>query len=150
MRCETSYFILHTSYFKGRGQKMDLKQVAKDTAKVLASYITYQSLRTVLDQLRETDPPQALWLHSFSSRNSIQDGEAYLLALLRERQDLAFRIMTVRQHLAEEVAEFLPEMVRTNIQQSNMEHRRQHLERITQLTISEPPSQPEQQTDSEN
>jgi len=129
---------------------MDLKQVAKDTAKVLSSYLTYQALKTILAQLGETDPPQALWLHSFSSRNSVQDGDAYLQALLQERQELAFRIMAVRQHMAEEVAEFLPEMVRTRIQQSNMEHQRQHLERITQFTTSEPPAHPEQQTDSEN
>lgn len=128
---------------------MDLKQVAKDTAKVLTSYFTYQALRTVLAQLSENDPPQALWLHSFSSRNSIQDGETFLLALLQEKQELAFRLMTVRQHLAEEVAEFLPEMVRASIQQSNMEHRRQHLERMTQLTVSDPTVHPEQ-TDSES
>jgi hypothetical protein len=128
---------------------MDLKRVAKNTAKTLISYLTYQALRIVLDQLGETDPPQALWLHAFSSRNSIQDGEAYIQALLRERQEIAFRIMTVRQHLAEEVVDFLPEMTRTGIQQSNMEYRRQHLERITQLSVSEPPANPEQQTDSE-
>lgn len=129
---------------------MDLKRVAKDTAKTLSSYLTYQALRTVMDQLRETDPPQSLWLHAFSSRNSVQDGEAFIQALLREKQELALRIMTVREYLAEEIADFLPEMLRSSIQQSNMEHRRQHLERITQLTISEPPSNPEQQTDSEN
>lgn len=128
---------------------MDLKQVAKDTAKVLTSYFTYQALRTIMAQLSETDPPQALWLHSFSSRNSIQDGETYLLALLQEKQELAFRLMTVRQHLAEEVAEFLPEMVHASIQQSNMEHRRQHLERMTQLTVSDPTVHPEP-TDSES
>lgn len=128
---------------------MDLKRVAKDTAKTLSSYLTYQALRIVMEQLRETDPPQSLWLHGFSSNISVQDGEAFIRALLLEKQDLAFRIMTVRQHLAEEVADFLPEMVRTGIQQSNMEHRRHHLERLTQLTISEPPSHPEQSTDSE-
>ena len=128
---------------------MDLKRVAKDTAKTLSSYLTYQALRIVLDQLRETDPPQSLWLHGFSSRISVQDGESFIQALLQEKQDLAFRIMTVRQHLADEVTDFLPEMVRTGIQQSNMEHQRQHLERITQFTTSEPPSNPEQQTDSE-
>lgn len=128
---------------------MDLKRVAKDTAKTLISYLTYQALRVVLEQLRETDPPRAYWLNSFSSQHSIQDGDAYLEELLRVKQDLAFRIMTVRQNLAEEVTDFLPEMVRTGIQQSNMEHRRRHLERITQLTISEPPAPPEQQTDSE-
>lgn len=128
---------------------MDLKRVAKNTAKTLISYLTYQALRIVLEQLGETDPPQALWLHAFSSRNSIQDGEAYIQALLGERQEIAFRIMTVRQHLAEEVVDFLPEMTRSGIQQSNMEYRRQHLERITQLSVSEPPANPEQQTDSE-
>lgn len=128
---------------------MDLKRVAKNTANTLISYLTYQALRIVLEQLGETDPPQALWLHAFSSRNNIQDGEAYIQALLGERQEIAFRIMTVRQHLAEEVVDFLPEMTRTGIQQSNMEYRRQHLERITQLSVSEPPANPEQQTDSE-
>jgi len=128
---------------------MDLKRVAKDTAKVLTNYMTYQALRIVLDQLGETDPPQALWLHSFSADQGVQDGDAYLQALLVEKQELAFRIMTVRQHLAEEVADFLPEMVRTNIQQSNMEYRRQYLERMTQLSLSEHPASTEQQTDSD-
>lgn len=129
---------------------MDLKRVAKDAAKTLSSYMTYQALRVVMEQLSETDPPQSLWLHGFSSKISVQDGEAFIQALLQEKQELAFRIMTVRQHLAEEVAEYLPEMVCAAIQQSNMEHRRQHLERITQLTVSEPPSSSEQPTDSES
>lgn len=128
---------------------MDLKRVAKDTAKVLTNYMTYQAVRTVLDQLGETDPPQALWLHSFSANQGVQDGDAYLEALLEEKQELAFRIMTVRQHLAEEVSDFLPEMVRTSIQQSNMAYRRQYLERITQLSIPEHPASPEQPTDSD-
>lgn len=128
---------------------MDLKRVAKDTAKVLTSYMTYQALRIVLDQLGETDPPQALWLHSFSANQGVQDGDTYLQALLVEKQELAFRIMTVRQHLSEEVADFLPEMVRTSIQQSNMEYRRQYLERMTQLSISEHPASTEQQADSD-
>ncbi|MEQ9236262.1 RuBisCO chaperone RbcX [Coleofasciculus sp. E2-BRE-01] len=127
---------------------MDLKRVAKDTAKVLTNYMTYQALRIVLDQLGETDPPQALWLHSFSANQGVQDGDAYLQALLVEKQELAFRIMTVRQLLAEEVTDFLPEIVRSNIQQSNMEYRRQYLERITQLSLSDPAS-PEQQADSD-
>lgn len=128
---------------------MDLKRVAKDTAKVLTSYMTYQALRIVLDQLGETDPPQALWLHSFSANQGVQDGDTYLQALLVEKQELAFRIMTVRQHLSEEVADFLPEMVRTSIQQSNMEYRRQYLERMTQLSISEHPASTEQPADSD-
>jgi hypothetical protein len=53
------------------------------------------------------------------------------------------RIMTVRQEIAEGICEFLPEMVTTGIQQANMEHRRQHLERITQLGDGEHTLEPE-------
>ncbi|MEH2123929.1 RuBisCO chaperone RbcX [Nostoc sp.] len=128
---------------------MNLKQIAKDTAKTLQSYLTYQALRTVLAQLGETNPPLELWLHNFSS-GKIQNGESFIEQLLREKPDLALRIMTVREHIAEEIAEFLPEMVRTGIQQGNMEQRRQHLERITQVVDTSNPSlQPEQQTTSE-
>ena len=112
---------------------MDIKRIAKDTAKTLQSYLTYQAVRTVLAQIGETNPPLALWLHRFSATDRIQDGEAYIETLFREKPDLALRIMTVREHLAEEVADFLPEMVRAGIQQANMQHRKQHLERITQL-----------------
>ncbi len=116
---------------------MDLKQSAKDTAKVLTSYLTFQAVKTVLNQLKETNPARAYWLNAFSTKEALQDGEAYLTALLNESADLAIRVMTVRQHIAEGICEFLPEMVVTSIQQANMEHRRQHLERITQLGDSE-------------
>jgi hypothetical protein len=112
---------------------MDLKQSAKDTAKVLTSYLTFQAVKTVLNQLKETNPARAYWLNAFSTKEALQDGEAYLSALLAESPDLAIRVMTVRQHIAEGICEFLPEMVVTSIQQANMEHRRQHLERLTQL-----------------
>ncbi|MEM6453125.1 MAG: chaperonin family protein RbcX [Cyanobacteria bacterium P01_D01_bin.105] len=113
---------------------MDLKRIAKDTAQVLISYLTYQAVRTVLGQLKETNLPRYHWLHEFSSRDRLQDGEAYIQALFNEQPELALRIMTVRKHLAEEVAEFLPEMLTTGIQQANMEHRKKHLERMTQMT----------------
>ena len=126
---------------------MDIKKVAKNTAKVLTSYLTYQAVRTVTNQLRETNPPLAIWLSGFSSTGKIQDGEAYLQELLQENKELAFRVMTVREHLAEEVAEYLPEMVRSGIQKANMEHRRGYLEKITQLEIADPSLDPEQRTD---
>ncbi|KJH72058.1 RuBisCO chaperone RbcX [Aliterella atlantica] len=128
---------------------MDLKQIAQNTAKTLQSYLTYQAVRTVIGQLSETDPPTSFWLHNFSSRERIQDGEAYIQALLRERQELAFRILTVRAHLAEEIADFLPEMVRTGIQAANMEHRRQYLERMTQIDTASPSPNLESQIGSE-
>jgi hypothetical protein len=117
---------------------MDLKQITKQTAKVLMSYLTYQAMRTVVAQLSETNPPLAIWLNGFSSTGKIQDGEAYLRELIQVNQELAFRIMTVRAHLAEEIVEFLPEQTRAGIQQANMEHRRQYLERMTQLQLPDP------------
>ncbi|MBD1860585.1 MULTISPECIES: chaperonin family protein RbcX [Trichocoleus] len=129
---------------------MDIKRIAKDTTKVLVSYLTYQAMRTVLAQLSETNPPLALWLHRFSGQGTIQDGELYLKALLKENQELAFRIMTVREHLAESVTEFLPEMARADIKQANVEHRRQQLERMSQLTTTDAPPQPEPVQDSES
>jgi hypothetical protein len=116
---------------------MDIKAVAKSSTSVLASYLTYQAMRTVLAQLSENNPPLALWLHSFSGQSVLQDGEAYLRSLMAVNQELALRIMTVREHLTEEVVDELPEMVRRRIAQQNMEHRRQQLEMLTQLSLSE-------------
>jgi len=96
------------------------------------------AVRTVSAQINETNPYVAAWLHRFSSKERIQDGEKYIKELFLEKPELALRVMTVRQHLAEEVTEFLPEMVSTGITQANMEHRRLHLERITQLDLSSP------------
>jgi len=50
---------------------------------------------------------------------------------------MAFRVMTVREHLANEILEFLPEMTRTGIQQSNMQLRCQHFEHIMSVQASE-------------
>ncbi|MCG9893792.1 MAG: chaperonin family protein RbcX [Thermosynechococcaceae cyanobacterium MS004] len=115
---------------------MDLKHIAQDTAKTLTSYLTYRAVRVVYEQLDETDPKRAYWLHQFSSRESIKDGEAFLRALFLERQDLAFRILTVREHLAEEIADFLPELLRSTMQQSNMAQKKQQLERMTQVNFN--------------
>jgi RbcX protein len=112
---------------------MDTKQIAKDTAKVLMSYLTYQASRTVIAQLDEMDPPQAMWLQKFATKERVQDGELYVRDLFQERQSLAFRILTVREHLVEEIVDFLPEMVRAGIQQANINQRRQQLERMTQM-----------------
>jgi GTPase Era involved in 16S rRNA processing len=117
---------------------MDIRAAANSASRVLASYLTYQAMRTVLAQLSESNPPVALWLHAFSGQSILQDGEAYLSALMAENQELALRIMVVREHLAHEVLDELPEMVRLRIAQQNTEHRRQQLEKLTQLSISDP------------
>lgn len=111
---------------------MFYKQIAKDTAKVLQSYLTFQAVKIIINQLTETNPRQAIWLTNYSDRTSVQDSEKYLNNLLGENKELVLRILTVREDLAEQVLEFLPEMVKTNIIQSNIEHRRHLLERLTQ------------------
>jgi hypothetical protein len=118
---------------------MDIKAVANSSATVLTSYLTYQAMRTVLNQLSETNPPLAGWLNSFSGQSVLQNGELYLQSLMAVNQELALRIMTVREHLAEEVLDELPEMVRYRIAHQNIEHRRQQLEKLSQL-----PSHPDE------
>jgi hypothetical protein len=108
------------------------KKVIQDTAKVLQSYLTYQAVRTILEQLSETNPTQAIWLSQYSDRHRVQDSDDYLSGLMTENKELLLRILTVRQDLAGSILEFLPEMVSTDIDKSNMEYRRQLLERLTQ------------------
>lgn len=115
---------------------MTYKQVVKDTAKVLQSYLTYQAVRVIIEQLSETNPGQAIWLTDYSDRKKVQDSDNYINDLMKENKELVLRILTVRQDLAEQIVEFLPEMVKTNIEQSNMEHRRHLLERLTQTQSS--------------
>jgi hypothetical protein len=130
---------------------MQTKQVAQATAKVLQSYLTYQALQTIRTELSETNPPLGIWLAHYAASHNIQNGEAFIEGMLGENKELVLRILTVREHLAEQILDFLPEMVRSSIGQSNMEHRRRLLERLTQ-SIPEnslPPSQiPDVESDS--
>jgi len=110
------------------------KKVAEDTAQVLRSYLTYMAVRLIVEQLTETNPPQALWLVNYTSSHSIQDGEAYLDGLMDENKELVLRVLTVRQDLAESVLDLMPEMVKKSIVQANIDHRRRLLERLTSST----------------
>lgn len=113
------------------------KQIATETAQVLQSYLTYQAVKTIIAQLSETNPPMALWLTQYSSGNKIQDGEAYIQGLMLEHKDLVMRILEVRNNLAEQILDLLPAMVRQNLEQSNINNRRQLLERLTQSLPTE-------------
>ncbi|MGB3691536.1 MAG: chaperonin family protein RbcX [Spirulinaceae cyanobacterium] len=119
------------------------KKVAQETTKAIQNYLTFQAVKTIVEQLSETNPPQGIWLRQYSS-GKLQDGEAYLEGLMLERKDLVLRIMTVRQELAEAVVDFLPGMLRQSIQESNLERRKQLLERLTQT--SEQDTEPELDT----
>ena len=95
-------------------------------------------MQIVLAQLSENNPPLAIWLRSFSGQKILQDGELYLQALMEQNQELAFRIMTIREHLVEEIMDDLPEMMFHEIKYQNSQHRRQQLEKLSQLSITEP------------
>ena len=122
---------------------MDLKKIANDTSKTLVSYLTYQAVKVVYEQLDETEPKRAFWLHQFASSESIKDGDRFIEALFRERPDLAFRILTVREALMDGIVDFLPDMLRSQMSQANLKQRSQQLERMTQ--VSTEGNHPEQQ-----
>jgi hypothetical protein len=90
----------------------------------------------VVAQLDETEPKRAYWLRQFAYRVSIQDSESFLQALFREEQRLAFRLLTVREHLADELADYLPELLKTGIHKANLQQRTQQLERMSQVDPS--------------
>jgi hypothetical protein len=104
-------------------------------------------MQIVLVQLTESNPPLAVWLRNFSGQQILQDGELYLQALLDQNQELAFRIMTVREHLVEEIMDDLPEMMFHEIKYQNSQHRRQQLEKLSQLSMIEPSSNSNQSSE---
>ncbi len=112
------------------------KKIAQDTADVLQSYLTYQAVRTIIDQLSETNPNQCMWLRQYLANHNVQQGESFFEELMGNNKELLLRILTVREHIADQILDFLPEMVRSNISQANIEHRRQLLERLTRSSIS--------------
>jgi len=116
---------------------MDIKRSTKSTAKMLINFLTFEAVKTIAEQLEETDKLKALWFNQFSTRERLQNGELYIKDLFEVHQEMAFRVMTVREHLANEILDFLPEMTRTGIQQSNMQLRRRHFERIMSVQASE-------------
>jgi hypothetical protein len=116
---------------------MDIKRSTKSTANMLINFLTFEAVKTIGEQLQETDKLKALWFNQFSTRERLQNGELYIKDLFAVNQEMAFRVMTVREHLANEILDFLPEMTRTGIQQSNMQLRRQHFEHIMSVQASE-------------
>lgn len=119
------------------------KKVARDTARILQSYLTYQAVLAIVDQLGETNPGQAIWLRQYSASHKLEDSEAYLDGLMLEHKELVLRILTVREHLAEAVLDLLPEMVRAGLQTANTERRRQVLERLTRAEVPDSPVEPD-------
>ncbi|MEM7591114.1 MAG: chaperonin family protein RbcX [Cyanobacteria bacterium P01_A01_bin.83] len=115
---------------------MQPKDIAKDTAKVIQSYLTYKAVQLVIAQLAETNPRESIWLRQYSSGGKLRDAEKYLEEIMSEPRgkELAMRIMIVRDNIAEQTLEFLPEMVASGIKSDNLAHRRTLLERLTRTS----------------
>ena len=115
---------------------MQPKDIAKDTAKVVQNYLTYKAVQLVIAQLAETNPQQSIWLRQYSSGGRLRDAEAYIEEIMSETKgkELALRIMIVRDSIAEQTLEFLPEIVSTGIKSDNLTHRRHLLERLTRTS----------------
>ena len=115
---------------------MQPKDIAKDTAKVVQNYLTYKAVQLVIAQLAETNPQESIWLRQYSSGGRLRDAEAYIEEIMSETRgkELALRIMLVRDTIAEQTLEFLPEIVTTGIKSDNLTHRRHLLERLTRTS----------------
>ncbi|MGD1901300.1 MAG: chaperonin family protein RbcX [Geitlerinemataceae cyanobacterium] len=113
---------------------MDSKRLAREAAKTLQTYVTFQAVKLILEQLSETNPSQAIWLRQYVLDNPIRDDGEFLEGLIRDRKDLVFRVLTVRAEIADTVLEFLPELVCSNITEANVKLRRSMLERLTQTS----------------
>lgn len=119
---------------------MQPKDIAKDTAKVVQDYLTFKAVQLVIAQLAETNPQESIWLRQYSSGGKLRDAEAYLEEIMSEPRgkELALRIMLVRDNIAEQTLEFLPEIVSAGIKSDNLVHRRHLLERLTRTSDEGP------------
>lgn len=129
------------------------KRVARETAKVLQDYLTYQAARTIILQLAETNPPESLRVRRILAGDNFQDSDASLERLLQNHKELALRILTVREHLAEAALEDMNQRVLDNIRESNLQTRCQILERLTRSESppseagDRPPEDPDRETE---
>uniref|UniRef100_A0A0D9X0I8 Chaperonin-like RbcX protein n=1 Tax=Leersia perrieri TaxID=77586 RepID=A0A0D9X0I8_9ORYZ len=71
----------------------------EDVHTEIVNYFTYKATHTVLNQLYEMNPPAYTWLYNYVVVNDPKEGKHFLVALAKERQDLAERVMITRLHL---------------------------------------------------
>lgn len=71
----------------------------EDVKSQIINYFTYKAVRTVMNQLYEMNPTQYRWFYDFVVSNKPGDGKRFLRILVKEKQDLAERVMVTRLHL---------------------------------------------------
>ncbi|XP_022148835.1 chaperonin-like RbcX protein 2, chloroplastic [Momordica charantia] len=70
-----------------------------DVKMQIQNYFTYKAVRTVLNQLYEMNPTQYRWFYDFVTNHKPGDGKRFIRTLVKEKQDLAERVMITRLHL---------------------------------------------------
>lgn len=113
---------------------MNFKQVAQETAQVLQSYLTYQAVRIIIEQLQETNPGQGIWLNNYLASHNVHREDTFFVELMAQNKELLLRILTVRQELALGVLDGLPSMVQSQVNTANVTLRKELLERLTQAS----------------
>lgn len=71
----------------------------EDVKNQIVDYFTYKAVRTVLNQLYEMNPPQYRWFYNYVASNERGYGKAFIRELVKERLELAERVMVTRLHL---------------------------------------------------
>ncbi|XP_057790071.1 chaperonin-like RbcX protein 2, chloroplastic isoform X2 [Salvia miltiorrhiza] len=67
-----------------------------DVKMELVEFFTFKAVRTVLEQLYEMNPPQYKWFNNFVADNVPSKGNRFLQTLVKERRELAERVMITR------------------------------------------------------
>ncbi|PIN12355.1 hypothetical protein CDL12_15033 [Handroanthus impetiginosus] len=71
----------------------------EDVKKQLLDYFTYKAVRTVLNQLYEMNPTKYRWFYNYVATNEHGFGKRFIRNLVKDKQDLAERVMVTRLHL---------------------------------------------------
>ncbi|KAL1547439.1 Chaperonin-like RbcX protein 2, chloroplastic [Salvia divinorum] len=71
----------------------------EDVKSQIVDYFTYKAVRTVLNQLYEMNPPQYRWFYNYIASNEHGYGKTFIRELVKEKLELAERVMVTRLHL---------------------------------------------------
>ncbi|XP_024524194.1 chaperonin-like RbcX protein 2, chloroplastic [Selaginella moellendorffii] len=106
----------------------------EDVDKHLMDYFTFKAVRTVLAQLYEMNPSQYIWFYNFVGNNKPQDSKVFIRLLVKERQELAERVMVTRLHLfGKWVKKYSHENMYNAISDQNLELLRERLMQTVKL-----------------
>jgi len=113
-----------------------------DVEKHLVDYFTYKAVKTVLAQLLEMNPVEYRWLYSFVTEHPPQDSVVFIRALVKQKQELAERVMVTRLHLFNQwVKKYNHANLYESIQKQNLELLRERLMQTVKFHDGEVPKE---------